>query len=102
MADVHLTDAELRARGVEVHTAGRGGQVTYHGPGQVQCTPVRLYQHVYTVFQAVVYPIINLKTRGLGARAYVQALEAAMVGALGCMGIAARVRHIISALRAGL
>lgn len=88
MTDVHLDDDALQARGAEVHTVGRGGQVTYHGPGQV-CR-LTVCSHTQCT-QAVAYPIVNLRTRGLGARAYVQTLEDAMIGALGCMGIAARV-----------
>ena len=50
----------------------RGGQVTYHGPGQL-----------------VGYPIIDLRAKGLGPKAYVQALEAAIVDALAGFGVAA-------------
>ncbi|MGZ6269438.1 MAG: lipoyl(octanoyl) transferase LipB [Candidatus Limnocylindrales bacterium] len=51
----------LAARGVEVVQVERGGEVTYHGPGQL-----------------VAYPIIVLEERGLLLRPYVRALETAM------------------------
>ena len=61
---------ELRAPLVE---ADRGGQVTYHGPGQL-----------------VGYPILSLAELGLGPRRYVTALETALVAALAEFGVAAR------------
>jgi hypothetical protein len=64
---------ELRRSGFEVHSVPRGGETTYHGPGQL-----------------VAYPIINLKQLGLGARAFVEGLEDAMVQTAGCFGIQAR------------
>lgn len=51
----------LQARGIEVIQVERGGEVTYHGPGQL-----------------VAYPILNLAERGLLLRPLVRALEAAM------------------------
>jgi lipoyl(octanoyl) transferase len=51
----------------------RGGDVTYHGPGQL-----------------VVYPILSLQELGLGVRQYVELLEAVIVDALTPFGIAAR------------
>jgi lipoyl(octanoyl) transferase len=48
----------------------RGGQVTYHGPGQL-----------------VVYPLIDLKRRGLGVRQLVTALENAVVGYAAGLGV---------------
>lgn len=50
----------------------RGGQVTYHGPGQL-----------------VGYPIIGLAAKALGPKAYVAALEAAIVDALAIHGVGA-------------
>ena len=44
--------------GVKVFKSNRGGDVTYHGPGQV-----------------VAYPIINLRNLGIGVKDYVRLLE---------------------------
>jgi lipoyl(octanoyl) transferase len=51
----------------------RGGQVTYHGPGQL-----------------VVYPLIDLKRRALGVRQLVTALENAVVSYAAEVGVHAR------------
>jgi lipoyl(octanoyl) transferase len=51
----------------------RGGQVTYHGPGQL-----------------VVYPLIDLRRLKLGVRALVEALEDSVIDTLEGYGIAAR------------
>ena len=53
----------------------RGGQVTYHGPGQL-----------------MVYPLVDLKRRGLGVRALVSALEQSVVDLLAGRNVAARAR----------
>lgn len=52
----------LEARGIAVERTERGGEVTYHGPGQL-----------------VAYPIIRLHERGLLVRPLVRALESALV-----------------------
>jgi lipoyl(octanoyl) transferase len=52
----------------------RGGQVTYHGPGQL-----------------VGYPIIGLVAKGFGPKAYVAALETAIVDALAVHGVDAHI-----------
>jgi lipoate-protein ligase B len=64
--------AELARRGIEVLRVERGGEVTYHGPGQL-----------------VAYPIIALSRRGLLLRPLVRALEAAMVATSEAFGVAA-------------
>ena len=51
----------------------RGGQTTYHGPGQV-----------------VGYPIVSLTALGIGPRAYVAAVERALIAALREFGVEAR------------
>jgi lipoyl(octanoyl) transferase len=54
----------------------RGGQVTYHGPGQL-----------------VVYPMIDLRRRGIGVRELVVALESAVIALAKAHGIAAAGRR---------
>jgi lipoyl(octanoyl) transferase len=62
----------LRRRGIEVIRVERGGEVTYHGPGQL-----------------VAYPIIALARRGLLLRPLVRALEAAMAETCAALGVEA-------------
>jgi lipoyl(octanoyl) transferase len=71
-AHVLASPRELRRRGVEVIRVERGGEVTYHGPGQL-----------------VAYPIIRLGDRGLLVRPLVEALEAAMIETCDLLGVAA-------------
>lgn len=62
----------LRANGIETIKVDRGGQVTYHGPGQL-----------------VAYTLVDLRRQNLGIRAMVRALENAIVAWLATSGIAA-------------
>jgi lipoyl(octanoyl) transferase len=61
--------------GIPVIKVDRGGQITYHGPGQV-----------------VVYTLLDLRRRGLGVRALVRKLENAVIELLADYGIEARGR----------
>ncbi len=60
---------------IPVVESNRGGQVTYHGPGQL-----------------VVYPLLDLHRRAMGIRSLVSLLEQAMVATLGDYGIEAFAR----------
>ncbi|CAI8005845.1 Octanoyltransferase [Geodia barretti] len=66
------SEDELAASGVPVHDTDRGGQVTYHGPGQL-----------------VGYPIINLRDWSGGPLKYVRTLEQTIVDTLADFGIPA-------------
>ena len=62
----------LERRGIEVIRVERGGEVTYHGPGQL-----------------VAYPIISMTQRSLLLRPLVRALEAAMAATCAAYGVTA-------------
>ena len=59
-----LSPEELESRGISVCETDRGGQATYHGPGQL-----------------VVYPVVDLKQWG-GPLKYVRTLEQIIIGTL--------------------
>jgi lipoyl(octanoyl) transferase len=62
---------ELARRGIELIRTERGGEVTYHGPGQL-----------------VGYPIVKLSERGILLRPLVRALEQAMIDTAAGLGVA--------------
>jgi len=70
----HLLASEelLRERGVELHPTDRGGDITYHGPGQI-----------------VGYPILNLGAIRRDVVWYVRTLEEALIRATAELGLAA-------------
>ena len=63
---------DLAARRIAVVRTERGGEVTYHGPGQL-----------------VAYPIVRLHERGLLLRPFVRALEAALIETCAAHGVSA-------------
>jgi len=69
---VVASPAELAARRVELIQTERGGEVTYHGPGQLTA-----------------YAIVRLADRSLYVRSFVRALEAALKEACAAMGVEA-------------
>jgi lipoyl(octanoyl) transferase len=71
-AHVRAPAATLARRGIEVIPVERGGDVTYHGPGQL-----------------VAYPILRLADRGLLLRPFVRALEAALIETCAARGVSA-------------
>lgn len=73
--NIVASDEFLAYRGVEVHEINRGGDVTYHGPGQL-----------------VGYPIFDLRSFAprLGAVEFVRKLEEALIRACGDFGIPAQ------------
>ena len=71
-AHVLLTREELRERGVELHETGRGGDVTYHGPGQL-----------------VGYPILAIPRERRDAHRYLRDLEQILIRAVAHYGIEA-------------
>lgn len=72
-ANVLVPTESLRREGVAVYESTRGGDVTYHGPGQL-----------------VGYPILGLRDLGLGASAYVHALERVIIDLLWRLGLKGR------------
>ena len=68
--DIRVSEELLEELGIDTHSTDRGGETTYHGPGQL-----------------VGYPIINLRRWGGGVRDYVETLERTLIRALDEYGI---------------
>src|SRR5271165_876513 len=75
-AGTSAKDGDLLDPRFPVYRAGRGGQFTYHGPGQ-----------------RVAYVMLDLKRRRPDVRAYVAALESWLIGALAALGVVGETRE---------
>ncbi|NTW86759.1 MAG: lipoyl(octanoyl) transferase LipB, partial [Holophagaceae bacterium] len=71
-ADIHMSEDFLATQGVSVHRTDRGGEVTYHGPGQI-----------------VAYPICNLRGGREDVGRLVRGLEEAMIRTAADFGVVA-------------
>lgn len=71
-ANMLLSDEQLQRIGATLFHIDRGGDITYHGPGQLVC-----------------YPILNLEEFGLSLKGYVHLLEQAVIDVCAMYGIEA-------------
>ena len=74
---IRLNEDELKALGISIHETDRGGQVTFHGPGQL-----------------VAYPIVDLREWG-GPVKYVRTLEQVIINTLEDLQVQA---HLVEGL----
>lgn len=65
-----LSPTDYEARGIHVHPTGRGGDVTYHGPGQL-----------------VIYPIFNVENHGRDLHLWLRNLEEVAIRTVGEFGL---------------
>jgi lipoyl(octanoyl) transferase len=65
-----LNEAQLQAIGATLYHIDRGGDITFHGPGQL-----------------VAYPILDLEHYGLGLKEYIHVLEEAVIRTCAAYGV---------------
>ncbi len=71
-ADLLTSEAQLARQGIAVERVDRGGEITYHAPGQL-----------------VGYPILDLRAHGQDLHKYLRDLEEALIRTLGALGLEA-------------
>ena len=67
-----VSEEYLRSLGAEFRRTDRGGDITFHGPGQIVC-----------------YPILDLERTGMGLKEYIEALEQSVIDTVAAFGIVA-------------
>jgi lipoyl(octanoyl) transferase len=72
LGNLLINEEMLAKRGIEFYKINRGGDITFHGPGQI-----------------VGYPILDLEQLGLGIKSYIECLEEAVIMVLKEYGIIA-------------
>jgi len=84
-AEQHLLwgEAERTSRGIALAQTSRGGDITYHGPGQIVC-----------------YPIVSLDARR-DLHAYLRFLEQVLINTVGTLGLAASRRDGLTGIWIG-
>lgn len=70
LSNLLFSQSQLEQHGIEFMSIGRGGDITYHGPGQL-----------------TVYPIVDLQRIGMGVKSYVWGLEEAVIQTIAHYGI---------------
>ena len=73
ISNMLIDEARLKALGAEFYHIDRGGDITFHGEGQVVC-----------------YPILDLQKLGVGLKRYVELLEQSVIETVAEYGIDAR------------
>ena len=73
MSNMLINEEQLKALGAEFYHIDRGGDITFHGEGQVVC-----------------YPILDLEKLGIGLRRYIEILEQSIIETIAEFGIKGR------------